>query len=423
MNNVRLKENENGRVLVVGCGNVGGVALHKMAQCPDVFREIHAVSLTKKNVDRVRRSVLKKSGTRLWTWQEDMSDRNKASQLINRIRPDLVVNLGPPYWNLEIMRACLVNGVHYLDTACHEHPDEYGFSNERQRAFHREFKKQGLMAMLQCGFDPGVTNLFVAYAIQKNLLDSIDSIDILDCNAGEKDAVWAPNFDPEINIRELILPVLSVLDGEWKEHGRIIDEDAVRFNFHFPEAGKASAYLMYHEELESLKRSFPGIRRMRFWMTFSQQYLMFLRVLHMVGLTRIDPVDYEGHPVIPVKFLKRLLPKGTDFNDSYTGKTNIGCILQGHKNGRAKVIHIYQVCDHEEAFRETGGNAIGYTTAVPAVVAAMMMLRENSPWLEAGVHVPETRRAEPFLELLAECGLPWQVKELEVLPKFLRQDF
>ncbi len=420
-----LKKIEEGIVLVVGCGNVGSVALHKMAKRPDVFREIHVVTRTGTQAEKVRDSILLKTQgeVEIRLHKDDFSNIGKAICLIRKVQPDLVMNIGPPYWNLEIMRACLNYRVHYLDTACYEHPDQYGFSNEEQLAMHGEFRQQGLMAMLQCGFDPGVTNIFVAYAIQKNLLDTIDSIDILDCNAGTKNAVWAPNFDPEINIRELVLPIKSVLNGQWKEHGRIIDDDAIHFPFKFPQAGVEPAYLMYHEELESLKRSFPGIGRMRFWMTFSEKYLTFLRVLHTVGLTRIDPIDYEGHSVIPVKFLKKLLPTGDDFNESYEGKTCIGCILKGFKDGREKVIYIYQVCDHKEAFLETGGNAIGYTTAVPAVVGALMMLQSDSPWLEAGVFVPESRQAKPFLTELAKNGLPWHVEILSDLPEFLKQDF
>jgi len=420
------KEPRGGIVLVFGAGNVGQVAIHKMAQRPDVFTEIHVVTRTKESAERIRDSVYRKnSGKSLHLHNADASNKNAVASLIGKVRPDLVVNLAPPYWNLILMEACLEACVHYLDTACYEDPNKLGFSNKPQLAMHQAFKKKGLMAQLQCGFDPGATNLFVAYALQEQLFDRIDSVDILDCNAGKKNVKWAPNFDPEINIRELILEIKSVLNGRWQTHGRLIDNDAIRFSFDFPEAGKQDAYLMYHEELESLKRL--GINRLRFWMTFSEDYLTHLRIVHDLGLTRIDPVEYREDPesplcqITPVRFLRSLLPKGEDFNESYRGKTNIGCIIQGMNHGRQKTIYIYQVCSHQKAFQETGGNAIGYTTAVPAVVGAMMML--TGTWSEPGVLVPEARPAKPFLKEMAKSGLPWRIKVLPDLPEFLKQNF
>lgn len=421
-----MKNRLKGIVLVFGAGNVGQVAIHKMAQRPDVFAEIHVATRSPKAVEKIKDEIFCKYGGReLHLHEADAADWRSVVALMKKVRPDLLVNLVPPYWNLALMEACLEGGVHYLDTACYENPGKLGFSNKPQLAISMYFKKEGLMAQLQCGFDPGVTNLFIAYALQEKILDRIDSADILDCNAGRKNAVWAPNFDPEINLRELILSVRSVCDGKWRIHGRLVDEDAIHFSFDFPEAGKADAYLMYHEELESLKKL--GIKRLRFWMTFSKEYLTYLRVLHNLGLTSIEPVNYQETPaspvfkITPLKFLKSILPKGEDFNKSYRGKTNIGCILQGTKGIRKRTVYVYQVCSHEKAFCETGGNAIGYTTAVPAVVGAMMML--NGTWLEPGVFVPESRPAKPFLEELAKNGLPWKIKELSDFPDFLKNNF
>jgi saccharopine dehydrogenase (NAD+, L-lysine forming) len=412
------------KVLVIGAGNVGGFAIHKMAQKPEVFKEIHVATRTGVEAKKVCNSIIKKTDgvDRLRLHLIDASSIDDLVTLIKDIKPDLVMNIGPPFWNLVIMEACLECHVDYLDTACYESEEKLGFSNRQQLAMHKAFKEKGLMAQLQIGFDPGVTNVMVAYCLQERVFDEIESVDILDCNAGKKNVVWAPNFDPEINIRELILPIYAIHDGKLTRHGQLIDMDAVHFNFQYPRAGWAQTYLMYHEELESLHKSFPKIRRMRFWMTFSEEYLWHLRVLHNVRMTGIEPVDYEGHPIVPVKFLKKVLPKGDDFNSSYKGKTCIGCIIKGRKNGKEVIKYIYQVCDHEEAFRESGGNAIGKTTAIPPVTAAELML-DNGPWFEPGVHVPESRLAKPFLIALAKNGLPWTMKSLREMPAFLKQNF
>lgn len=418
------KENEMNKVLVFGAGNVGGVALHKMAAMFEVFGEIHVATRTGIEARTACESIFKKQGDadRLKLHFLDVRDTARLSLLVYDIKPSLVINFGPPYWNLVIMKACLECGVNYLDTACHEYPDKLGFTNREQLALNDEFKKKGLMAQLQIGFDPGATNVMVAYCLQERIFDGIESVDILDCNAGKKDAVWAPNFDPEINLRELILPIFAIHDGKWTKHGQLIDKDAVHFDFKYPQAGVAGTYLMYHEELESLHRSFPHIKRMRFWMTFSEEYLTYLRVLYNLGLTSIKPVDFQGQQIQPIQFLKSILPKGEDFNSSYKGKTCIGCIVKGRKNGKELIKYIYQVCDHEKAFAETNGNAIGYTTAVPAVTAAELIL--NGAWPhEPGVHVPESRPAKQFLIALAKNGLPWTMKTLREMPEFLKQNF
>src|SRR3989344_2445624 len=365
------------KVLVIGCGNVGGVGLHKMAQFPNVFSEIHVVGRTAKKCEAVRDSIKKKTKGKvnLHIHKGDVGKKGFFLKLLNEINPELVINWGSPYDNLTVMDACLKYGVNYIDTAAYENPKKYGFSYKLQLAKNEAFKKRKLLAITGCGFDPGVSNIYSAYA-RDYLFDKINTIDILDCNGGSKDKKikFAPNFDPEINLRELILPIAFWEKGQWKQRGRLIDEDASYFEFDFPEAGKFTPYLMYHEELETIPSHVPGLKRIRFWMTFSKSYLTYLRVLYEVGLTGIDPIDYKGTPVVPVQFLKAILPKGEDFNKSYKGKTNIGNIITGGKNGKKKVVYIYNVCDHQKAFRETGGNAIGYTTAIPTVTCAKLVL-------------------------------------------------
>jgi saccharopine dehydrogenase (NAD+, L-lysine-forming) len=416
------------RVLVIGCGNVGSAGLHKMAQMPEVFSQIHVVSRSREKAEKVRTSIYRKTNGRFNVvfHQEDVSKFDSIREIIEFAKPDLVIHWGHPYENLILMGACLDSGVDYIDTACYEDPDRYGFSHRLQWTLGRFFQEKNLLALLGCGFDPGVTNVFSAFA-RDYLFDEVHSVDILDCNGGTKDASikFAPNFNPELNLRELILPVKFWQKGKWQERGRIFDDDAIHFNFNFPETGEFSPYLMYHEEMESLVKHMPHLKRIRFWMTFSKEYLTYLRVLYNVGLTRIDPVMYEGRSVIPVKFLDELLPKGKDFNKTYTGKTCIGNIISGLKDGKKKVIFIYNVCDHREAFWETGGNAIGYTTAIPTVVAAKLIL--ESKWGKGVVGVKNMEDSAfdsmVFLEELARLGLPWKVKKLKEIPKFLQKDF
>jgi saccharopine dehydrogenase (NAD+, L-lysine forming) len=414
------------RILVIGCGNVGSVGLHKMAQFPETFSEIHVVSRTLSKCEAVRESVLKKSKGKvdLNVHQGNVGDGKSFLKLLKKIKPELVVNWGSPYDNLVVMDACLEYGVNYIDTACYENPDKYGFSYKKQLAKNSDFKKKKLLAITGAGFDPGVSNIFSAYA-RDYLFDTIENIDILDCNGGSKDKKikFAPNFDPEINLRELILPIKYWKDGKWVEKGRLIDEDAPYFEFDFPEAGTFTPYLMYHEELETIPSHIPGLKRARFWMTFNKNYLTYLRVLYEVGFTRIDPVDYNGTPVVPVKFLKAILPKGKDFNKSYTGKTNIGNIISGTKGGKKKVVYIYNVCDHHEAYLETGGNAIGYTTAIPTVAVAKLVL--EGKWKGYGVKntEDETLDSKVFMEEMPKMGLSWTVKELKDIPEALKKEY
>jgi len=414
------------KILVIGCGNVGSVGLHKMAQFPEVFSEIHVVARTQKKVEAVSDSVLKKSNgkVKLNIHIGNVGEGKFFLDLLKEVKPELVVNWGSPYDNLVVMDACLEYGVNYIDTACYEHPDKYGFSYKLQLAKNEAFKKKNLLAILGCGFDPGVSNVFSAYA-RDYLFDKVYTIDILDCNGGSKDEKikFAPNFDPEINLRELILPIKFWENKKWQERGRLIDEGAPHFEFNFPEAGKFDPYLMYHEEMETISTHMPDLKRIRFWMTFSKSYLTYLRVLYNVGLTRIDPIDYNGEKIIPVKFLKAILPKGEDFNKSYKGKTNIGNIVSGVKNGKKKVVYIYNVCDHEKAFKETGGNAIGYTTAIPTVTCAKLVLEGKWGGIGTKNTEDETLDSKIFLAEMPKVGLSWKVKILKDLPKELKKNY
>jgi len=423
---VARQSNIMSKVLVIGCGNVGSVGLHKMAQFPKVFSEIHVVSRTLVKLENVRDSVLKKSKGKvtLQIHVANVGANGVFLNLLKEINPTLVINWGSPYDNLVVMDACLAYGVNYIDTACYEDPEKYGFSYKQQLAKNEDFKKKGLLAILGSGFDPGVSNIYSAYA-RDYLFDKVETIDILDCNGGSKDKKikFAPNFDPEINLRELILPVEYWKNGKWVKRGKLIDEDAAFFEFDFPEAGKFTPYLMYHEELETIPTHIPGLKQARFWMTFSPAYLTYLRVLYEVGMTRIDEVDYNGQKVVPVKFLKTILPKGEDFNKSYKGKTNIGNIISGKKDGKNKFVHIYNVCDHQKAFKETGGNAIGYTTAIPTVTTAKLVL--EGKWGGVGVKNTEdkTLDSKVYIEEMAKVGLTTVIKKLKDLPKALKKEY
>ncbi len=414
------------KILVIGCGNVGSVGLHKMAQFPTVFSEIHLVSRTLSKCEVVRDAINKKTkgNVNLIVHQGNVGQTDVFLNLLKEVKPELVVNWGSPYDNLVVMDACLEYGVNYIDTACYENPEKYGFSYKLQLAKNEAFKKKGLLAILGIGFDPGVSNIYSAYA-RDYLFDKIKTIDILDCNGGSKDKKikFAPNFDPEINLRELILPIKFWRNGKWQERGRLIDEDAPYFEFNFPEAGKFTPYLMYHEEMETIPTHIPGLKRIRFWMTFSKNYLTYLRVLYEIGLTRIDPIDYNGTPVVPVKFLKKILPTGDDFNKSYKGKTNIGNIISGTKDGKNKFVYIYNVCDHEGAFKETGGNAIGYTTSIPTVTCAKLVL--EGKWFGCGVKNTEDKSLDSkiFIEEMKKVGLSTIIKKIKDLPAALKNDY
>jgi saccharopine dehydrogenase (NAD+, L-lysine-forming) len=409
MNNTK----NQGKILIIGAGGVAAVAVHKCAQIPEVFKELMVASRTLSKCEAIRRDINKKYGRDIKIAQVDADNVKELAALIKKFKPDLVLNLALPYQDLHIMDACLETGVNYIDTANYEPPDEAHFEYSWQWAYQERFKEKGIMAVLGSGFDPGVTNIFTAYA-QKHLFDEINYLDILDCNAGTHGYVFATNFNPEINIREVTQTVRHWENGKWIETPAIIEEGSVHFTFNYPTAGTKESYLLYHEELESLVLNIKGLKRARFWMTFSENYLNHLRVLHNIGMTRIDEVDYEGQKIIPIKFLKTLLPEPASLGTGYTGKTVIGNIMTGEKDGKTVTRYIYNICDHEKAFKETGTQAIAYTTGVPAMIGAMMVL--TGAWQGIGVYNIEQLDPDKFMEALNKYGLPWQVIEHAPLP-------
>lgn len=394
-------------VLIVGAGGVGSVVAHKCAQVPEVFQQITLASRTKGKCDAIAEDVRKRTGVRIIPRALDADNVGQTVALLQEIRPDLVLNVALPYQDLPLMDGCLEAGVDYLDTANYEPPDVARFEYKWQWAYRERFEKAGIMALLGSGFDPGVTNVFSAWA-QKHHFDEIHQLDIIDCNAGDHGQPFATNFNPEINIREI------TQRGRYWEHGEWVETDPLAWSmtYTFPESiGPRKCYLMYHEELESLVLHLKGLKRARFWMTFSDQYLTHLRVLENVGMTRIDPVDYQGTPVVPLKFLKAVLPEPASLGPLTKGRTCIGCVLKGVREGREKRVYIYNICSHEEAFREVGSQAISYTTGVPAMIGAMMMV--TGKWKRAGVWHMEQFDPDPFMDALNRHGLPWQVIELE----------
>ncbi|MCZ6795075.1 MAG: saccharopine dehydrogenase family protein [Planctomycetota bacterium] len=389
------------RVLIVGAGGVGSVVTRKCAALPEVFEEICLASRTLEKCERIRSTIDRP----IEVARLDAERVEDTVRLMRRFRPRLLINVALPYQDLVLMDACLEAGVDYLDTANYEPPDEARFSYGWQWDYHDRFKERGIMALLGCGFDPGVSSIFCAFA-EKYRLDEIDTIDIVDCNGGDHGRPFATNFNPEINIREITQRGRYYEDGKWHETEPL----SVAETFDFPEVGPRKMYLMHHEELESLARFIPGVRRIRFWMTFSEEYLTHLRVLENVGMTRIDPVEFEGRMVVPLRFLKALLPDPSELGENYRGKTCIGCVIEGRKDGRRKKLFIYNVCDHAECYREVGAHAVSYTTGVPAMLGALLML--EGTWRGAGVFNVEQMEPAPFLELLPAHGLPWLEKEL-----------
>ncbi len=393
------------KVLIIGAGGVGGVVTHKCVGDEDTFSEVVLASRTLARCEKIQEQVRQLRGREVEIAQVDADDVAQTVALIRRVQPALVINVALPYQDLPLMDACLEAGVDYLDTANYEPRDEAKFEYKWQWAYQERFKERGIMALLGSGFDPGVTNVFCAYA-QKNLFDEIDSIDILDCNGGDHGHPFATNFNPEINIREITQRGRYWEDGEWVE----TDPMSQSRTFDFPEVGERRAYLLYHEELESLVKHIDGLKRIRFWMTFGEEYLTHLRVLQNVGMTGIHPIEYEGREIVPIQFLKALLPDPSTLGENYTGKTSIGCLIEGRKNGEPRKVFIYNVCDHEESWKEVRAQAVSYTTGVPTMVGAKMMLTKQ--WRGNGVFNIEQFDPEPFLEELAVRGLPWHVKEL-----------
>ncbi|MHC4782604.1 MAG: saccharopine dehydrogenase family protein [Planctomycetota bacterium] len=392
------------KVLIIGAGGVGNVVVHKCAQVAEVFDEIVLASRTKSKCD----AIAAKLPRPIMTDQVDADDVDQMVALIKKHTPDLVLNVALPYQDLPIMDACLETGVDYLDTANYEPIDEAKFEYRWQWNYRDSFEDAGIMALLGSGFDPGVTNVFCAYA-QKHYFDEIHHIDIVDCNAGDHGHPFATNFNPEINIREITQKGKYWEEGQWKE----IEPMSVSADIDFPEVGVRKGYLLYHEEEESLVENIPDLKRIRFWMTFGAAYINHLQVLQNVGMTRIDPVEYEGHQIVPLQFLKAVLPDPGSLGTNYKGKTCIGVIFNGIKDGKEKNMMIYNVCDHAECYKETGAQAVSYTTGVPAMIGAKMML--EGQWKKPGVWNMEQFNPDPFMEALNKYGLPWKILEGKTL--------
>lgn len=396
-------------VLIIGAGGVGQVVTHKCAQVSEVFSRIVLASRTKSKCDAIARDVTEKNypghTNPIQTAQVDADSVVELIALINEIEPDLIINVALPYQDLSIMDACLETGVHYLDTANYEPPDTARFEYSWQWAYRERFESAGLMALLGSGFDPGVTNVFTAYTA-KHLLDKVESLDIVDVNGGDHGQPFATNFNPEINIREVTAPC-----RHW-ENGSFVETQAMSEHrvFECPDGvGRYNIYRMYHEELESLTQNYPTLTRAQFWMSFSENYLKHLEVLQNVGMTRIDPVTYQGVEIIPLQFLKAVLPEPSSLGPLTKGKTCIGTIVSGQKDGKDKTVYVYNICDHQEAYQEVGSQAISYTTGVPAMIGAKMML--EGTWMKPGVWNMEQLDPDPFMEDLNKFGLPWKVKD------------
>jgi saccharopine dehydrogenase (NAD+, L-lysine-forming) len=394
-----------GRVLIVGAGGVGGVVAHKCAQAKDVFSDVILASRTLSRCEKIQQQVKELQGRDIRIEQVDADNVKETVALIERVKPDLLLNVALPYQDLPLMDACLEAGVDYLDTANYEPRDVAKFEYKWQWAYRERYEQAGRMALLGSGFDPGVTNVFCAYA-QKHLFDEIHTIDIVDCNAGSHGKAFATNFNPEINLREV------TANGRYWENGKWVETKPMEIaqSIDFPGVGERKAYLIYHEELESLVLNIRGLKKIRFWMTFGDEYLTHLRVLNNVGMLRIDPVDYKGTPVVPMELLKSLLPDPASLAENYTGKTSIGCIIEGVKGGKPRKVFIYNICDHAETYKEVRAQAVSYTTGVPAMVGGAMMI--TGKWKKPGVVHMEQMDPDPFLEMLGKSGLPWHVKEL-----------
>lgn len=408
----------NGTILIIGAGGVASVAIHKCAMNKNVFKKIHVASRTKAKADAIKKDVKKRWGVNITTHQVDADKVPQLVALIKKVKPYLVLNLALPYQDLTIMDACLKTGVHYIDTANYEPKDVAKFEYKWQWAYHSKFKKAGLMAVLGAGFDPGVTNMYCAYALKK-YFDTIETVDILDANAGSHDKSFATNFNPEINIREVTQEVRHWENGKWVVTPAVMNKGSIHFAFDYPQIGPKESYLLYHEEMESLVKNLPGLKRMRFWMTFGENYLTHLRVMESIGISGIKPIPFKINgkmeKVVPMEFLKALLPDPASLATNYSGKTNIGCIITGEKDGKKFTKYIYNVCDHAACFKEVGSQAISYTTGVPAMSAAYMLM--SGVWSGAGVYNMEQLDPEPFLEIVSKNGLPFEVVDFKPLPE------
>ena len=387
-----------GKVLIIGAGGVGTVVAHKIAQNPDVFTEIVLASRTQSKCDAIADAI---GGNRIVTDRVDADKVEDLVALFKKHKPDIVVNVALPYQDLTIMDACLHCGVNYLDTANYEPLDEAKYEYKWQWAYRERFEQAGLTAILGCGFDPGVSGVYTAYAA-KHYFKEMQYLDIVDCNAGNHGMAFATNFNPEINIREV------TQKGKYYENGKWIETEPHEIHrpLTYPNIGPKDSYLIYHEELESLVKNYPTIKRARFWMTFGQEYLTHLRVIQNIGMARIDPIMYNGVEIVPIQFLKAVLPNPGDLGKNYTGETSIGCRIRGiGKDGKELTYYVYNNCSHHAAYLETGAQGVSYTTGVPAMIGAMMFL--TGKWKKPGVYNVEEFDPDPFMEQLNKQGLPW----------------
>ncbi len=416
-----------GRLLVIGCGGVASVAIHKCCQNSEVFRELMIASRTQSKCDALAAKLAPTTQTVITTAHVDADHADEVEALIRSYRPYAVLNVALPYQDLTIMDACVATGVDYIDTANYEPEDtddpawrvlyeerckRLGFSAyfdySWQWAYQQAFKEAGITGILGSGFDPGVTSVYTAYAL-KHYFDEIHTIDILDCNGGDHGYPFATNFNPEINLREVSAPGSYWENGAWVE----IPPMSIKREYDFPQVGQKDMYLLHHEEIESLAKNIPGVQRIRFFMTFGQSYLTHMKCLENVGMLSTTPIEFQGQQIVPIQFLKALLPDPATLGPRTVGKTNIGCIFTGVKDGVEKSIYIYNVCDHQECYREVGSQAVSYTTGVPAMIGAMMVM--TGTWQGAGVFNVEEFDPDPYMDALNRWGLPWIVEEHPVL--------
>jgi len=394
------------KVLIIGAGGVGAVVTFKCASVPEVFGDIMLASRTKSKCDKIAASI---GNSRIQTARVDADNVPELIALINDFKPDIVINVALPYQDLTIMDACLATKTNYLDTANYEPKDVAKFEYKWQWAYQERFKEAGIMAVLGCGFDPGVTGVFTAYAA-KHYFDEMHFLDIVDCNAGDHGKAFATNFNPEINIREITQKGRYWKNGEWIETKPMeIHKPIV-----YPNIGARESYLLYHEELESLVKNFPTFKRARFWMTFGQKYINVLNVLQEIGMTSIKPILYEGKEIVPLQFLKAVLPEPSSLGENYKGETSIGCQIKGIKDGKETTYYVWNNCNHAEVYKECGAQAVSYTTGVPAMIGAMMVL--TGKWSGKGVFNVEEFNPDPFMEMLNVYGLPWKEQVDRPLP-------
>ncbi|EAI4339496.1 saccharopine dehydrogenase family protein [Campylobacter upsaliensis] len=393
-------------LLIIGAGGVSRVASVKCAMNSDVFTKITLASRTKSKCDAIASFIKERLGVSVETAEIDADNVEAVVTLIQKTGAEILLNLALPYQDLSLMDACLKTGIHYIDTANYEHPDLAKFEYKEQWAKDESFKKAGILGLLGSGFDPGVTNVFCAYAKQ-NLFDEIHYIDILDCNAGDHGYAFATNFNPEINLREVSAKGRYFENGQWIE----TEPMAIKMEWDYPEVGVKDSYLLYHEELESLVKNIPSLKRIRFFMTFGQSYLTHMKCLENVGMLGIKPVKHKGVEIVPIEFLKTLLPDPASLGERTKGYTNIGCVIRGVKDGKDKQVYIYNVCNHEECFKETLSQAVSYTTGVPAMIGAKLVAR--GIWSGVGVKNMEEFDAKPFMDELNSQGLPWKILEMK----------